>query len=83
MPKNSYKVASTYLNRRTFKYVDSDLTAARKSVNGGTKGKDEVNEEYNLWLKVLNEPNVNFEIKNKTKNQRIGFTIMYIIIQEG
>ena len=79
-PKNSYKIASEYLNRRTFRYVDSDLTAARKSVNGGTKGKDEVNSEYYLWLNVLKEPNVNFKEVDKTKKQRVGFTIMYILL---
>tara|TARA_R100000988_G_C4002686_1_gene170175 strand:- start:172 stop:897 length:726 start_codon:yes stop_codon:yes gene_type:complete len=79
-PKNSYKIASEYLNRRTFRYVDSDLTAARKSVNGGTKGKDEVNAEYNLWLNVLKEPNVKFKEVDKTKKQRIGYTIMYVLL---
>jgi len=79
-PKNSYKITSEYLNRRTFKYVDSNLTQARKSVNGGTKGLNDVNAEYNLWLKVLEKPDIKFEKVNKTKSQRIGFSIMYVLL---
>ena len=53
-PQNSYKVASTYMRGRTFKHVlNNDLTKARKSVNGGTKGIAEVNGAYSAWLNVL------------------------------
>lgn len=53
-PQNSYKVASTYMRGRTFKHVlNNDLTRARKSVNGGTKGIAEVNGAYSAWLNVL------------------------------
>ncbi len=79
-PKNSYKITSEYLNRKTFKYVDSNLTQARKSVNGGTKGLNDVNSEYNLWLKVLEQPEIKFKKVNQTKNQRIGFSIMYVLL---
>ena len=41
---------------RTFKHVlANNLTQARKSVNGGTKGIDEVNGAYNEWIKVIKE----------------------------
>lgn len=41
---------------RTFKHVlANNLTQARKSVNGGTKGIDEVNGAYNAWIKVIKE----------------------------
>ena len=54
VPQNSYKVASTYMRGRTFKHVlNNDLTRARKSVNGGTKGIAEVNGAYSAWLNVL------------------------------
>lgn len=53
-PENSYKIASIYMRGRTFKHVlAGNLTQARKSVNGGTKGIDEVNGAYNDWLNVL------------------------------
>jgi putative chitinase len=66
-PKNSYKIASTYLSqkrggiyakndvkRSTFDMaIDGDLTLARKSVNGGTKKLDEVNTAYNFWKNIL------------------------------
>jgi hypothetical protein len=55
-PINSYKVASVYMRGRTFKHVlANNLTQARKSVNGGTKGINEVNGAYNAWLKALKE----------------------------
>jgi hypothetical protein len=39
---------------KTFKHVKSNnLTQARKSVNGGTKGLSEVNGAYNDWLKIF------------------------------
>ena len=54
IPENSYKIASTYLKLKTFKHVNSgDLTRARKSVNGGTRGAPEVNDSYYMWLDVL------------------------------
>jgi len=55
-PINSYKVASVYMRGRTFKHVlAGDLTRARKSVNGGTKGINEVNSAYNNWVKILKD----------------------------
>ncbi len=66
-PKNSYQIATTFLsqkrggiyakngaNRSTFDMAkDGDLTKARKSVNGGSKGLDEVNKYYELWKEIL------------------------------
>lgn len=66
-PKNSFKIATTYLSnkrggtyekngikRSTFDLArDGDLTKARKSVNGGTKGLEEVNKYYNFWKEIL------------------------------
>jgi len=66
-PKNSYQIATTFLsqkrggiyakngaNRSTFDMAkDGDLTKARKSVNGGSKGLQEVNKYYELWKEVL------------------------------
>ena len=74
IPKNSYKIASTYLKRKTFKYVNiGDLTRARKSVNGGTKGVSRTNDSYNRWLEVFQNPESNFKIKsNVNKVMLIG-----------
>lgn len=53
---NSYKIALIYLVGRTFSHVKKgDLTKARKSVNGGTKGIDEVNGAYKDWLNIFNK----------------------------
>jgi predicted chitinase len=77
VPKNSYKIASAYMNARTFKYVNKDdLTRARKSVNGGTKGVARTNESYYRWLNVFKNPNAKFEVLFWTKKKRILFAIL-------
>lgn len=72
-PKNSYKIASEYLKERTWKHIaNGDLLRARKSVNGGTKGVDDVNEAFFLWVKIFQNPKVNFKgIKLRRKTRRI------------
>jgi len=66
-PKNSYTIAITFLNKKrggiyakngvnrsTFDIArDGNLTLARKSVNGGSKGLSEVNSNYDLWKQIL------------------------------
>ena len=65
IPENSYKIASTYLDRKTYKYVNADdLTRARKSVNGGTKGVQRTNDSYYRWLNVFQDPSVKFKVKS-------------------
>lgn len=52
---NSYKIAVIFLSSNTFSKVKKgDLTAARKSVNGGTNGIQEVNGAYRTWLNIIN-----------------------------
>ena len=56
--QNSYKIAVEFMkgSPRTFKKVlDGDLTSARKSVNGGRKGIDEVNGAYKAWLDAFDK----------------------------
>ena len=77
LPKNSYKIATTYLDRKTFKHVNNgDLTKARISVNGGTKGVDRTNKSYYRWLSIFKNPAVNFKYFFWTKKRRIYFGIM-------
>ena len=79
VPLNSYLIASTYMNERTFKYVNKgDLTMARKSVNGGTKGLSVVNSAYNLWLSIFENPSVNFKSTALSLKQRrvLGISII-------
>tara|TARA_R110000851_G_scaffold261458_4_gene414004 strand:+ start:564 stop:1280 length:717 start_codon:yes stop_codon:yes gene_type:complete len=74
IPENSYKVASEYLKRKTFKYVNKgDLNQARKSVNGGTKGVADTNREYERWLNIFNNPQVKFKSLFWTRKKRILF----------
>lgn len=58
-PQNSYKIAVEFMKGGTFKHVlKGDLTTARKSVNGGNKGIEEVNGAYNDWLKIFSQYNI-------------------------
>ena len=80
IPQNSYKIASEYLDNKTFKYVNRDnLTQARKSVNGGTKGVNDTNREYQMWLNILDNPSVKFESLFWTKKKRILFGGLLLI----
>ena len=70
-PKNSFKIATTYLSnkrggayekngakRSTFDLAkDNDLTLARKSVNGGTKDLDKINTAFAFWKNILKKNN--------------------------
>jgi len=61
--KNSYNIAIEYMSRiipgkknSTFGYVkEGDFVKARKSVNGGTKGIDNINKYYGIWLGIINK----------------------------
>ena len=80
VPKNSYNIASEYLKARTFKHVNSNnLTQARKSVNGGTKGVDRTNKEYNLWVSILSSPEASFKVGFWTRRKRVVFTSVIVI----
>lgn len=80
-PKNSYKIASAYLTSRTFKYVNKgDLTGARKSVNGGTRGLSEVNSAYKFWLSILDDKSVNFRATQSSLRKRRVITISLITL---
>ena len=69
-PWNSYRIASTYLDLKTFKHVNNgDLTRARKSVNGGTRGAQEVNDSYDLWLHVFEESGFRKSILTRSGRQ--------------
>ena len=79
-PENSYKIASEYLDNRTFKYVNrNNLTQSRKSVYGGTKGVNDTNREYEMWLNILDNPALKFESIFWTKKKRILFGGLLIV----
>lgn len=72
IPKNSYKIASAYLTNRTWKHLaNNDLTKARSSVNGGTRGLSDVNNTYKFWQSIFKNPSVKFKegggMSSKTK----------------
>ena len=53
-----------------------DLTLARKSVNGGTKGLDEINKYYELWKKIIEN---NLDSKKKIKIV-LGIGIVVLLV---
>ena len=83
-PVNSYKVASAYLTEKTFPYVNQgNLRQARISVNGGTSGVDRTNAEYDRWLYVLGQPNVNFKVSAFTQTNKIIFGVVGALVLIG
>lgn len=96
IPKNSYKIASAYfVKRNVFKNANAgNLRQARINVNGGTKGVDEANKYYKIWLEILNNPKVQWNKKaNITKVIVIsagiisvfilGFSIQYAMVKNS
>jgi predicted chitinase len=90
-PKNSYQIASNYMNKKrgnakksTFDYVDQgNLTQARVSVNGGLNGLKEVNEAYAFWKGVLKKARVK-EKMSATDSSRamkaLGYTMIVMSV---
>jgi hypothetical protein len=61
-PETSYKIASTYMANRkykgktTFEWADlGNLPYARKTINASSKGLENIEKAYNLWLNVLGQ----------------------------
>jgi predicted chitinase len=100
-PKNSYLIASTFLSqkrggvyakdgvkRNTFDLAkDNELTLARKSVNGGTKGLSEVNDAYVFWKKILKDNNAKVVsgsgVLNGSNNKKLWLGIGLSVITIG
>jgi predicted chitinase len=93
--KNSYLIASSYLSnkrggiyekngvkRNTFDLArDNDLTLARKSVNGGSKGLSEVNTAYGFWKNLLKKNNAKYVIgTNSNKKIWLGIGLSVLTI---
>ena len=60
---------------------------ARKSVNGGTKGLDITNKEFYRWVKVFENPKVNFKGTKLSRRTRriilissIGIALAGIVV---
>jgi len=95
VPENSYKIAIEFLNEKkgssnksTFDWVDEgNLTQARKSVNGGTKKLNEVNDAYFFWKNILKKNNakvlVGKGLLNASKNKKIWLGIGLSVITIG
>ncbi len=71
-PKNSYKIASTFLNRKSgssktsvFEYVNKgDFATARKRVKGSSEGWEDVKNKYDEWLYILQNNQLKFKKRN-------------------
>tara|TARA_R110002020_G_scaffold44348_5_gene127999 strand:- start:784 stop:1518 length:735 start_codon:yes stop_codon:yes gene_type:complete len=70
-PKNSYKIASTYLNRKrgsakksVYDYVrQGDFATARARVKGSSSGWENVKKTYDKWLKILQNNQTSTNLK--------------------
>lgn len=88
IPENSYNVAVAYLKdkkggdkKSTFDYVDeNNLVKARKSVNGGTRGLDEVNSAYDFWKNLLKKNKAKVVSVNSNKKIWIGVAVSVVTI---
>jgi putative chitinase len=99
IPINSYKIATAYLSnkrggiyakngikRSTFDMArDNNLTLARKSVNGGSKGLKKVNDAFIFWKNILknNDAKVVSVSDNDLKSKKrlwLGIGLSVIII---
>jgi predicted chitinase len=77
IPENSYNLAIAYLSEKkgslkksAFDWVDeNDLTRARKSVNGGTKKLNEVNQAFKIWKDLLKKNNAKVVSGNQVKSK--------------
>lgn len=61
-PDTSYKIASTYMANRkyqgktTFEWADlGNLTYARKTINASSKGLDDIQRTFNMWVNILGQ----------------------------
>ena len=61
-PDTSYKIASTYMANRkyqgktTFEWADlGNLTYARKTINASSKGLDDIERAFNMWVNILGQ----------------------------
>jgi hypothetical protein len=96
-PKNSYRIALAFLNRKrggiyskaglkrsTFDLARAgELTLARKSVNGGTKGVDKVNKSYEMWLDILKGLAKSTTATKKKKNLITGIIVISLLAVAG
>jgi predicted chitinase len=89
VPQNSYNIAVSYLTdkgedgtkKSTFEKVDAgDLTNARRSVNGGTNGLSEVNEEYKKWVDILKINSEVVSASNKRVKRIVGVGVVLATI---
>ena len=60
---------------------DGDLTLARKSVNGGSKGLSGVNTSYNNWKQIIQNNLISEGTKeNGTALKIVGFSIIFLSV---
>ena len=79
IPKNSYDIASEYLNANTWKYVDKgEWFMARKSVNSGVTKYSEVKSALGFWYGILKNPKAEFKTNALSLRKRriIGVSII-------
>jgi predicted chitinase len=88
IPKNSYRIASEYFNRKRGSAKKSvndyanegDFAMARKRVKGSSKGWEDAKREYDRWLSVFNEKETKFKADKMSRKKRRAITIPLLVI---
>ena len=92
IPKNSYKIATAYFNKKrgsakksVYDYANEEnFPMARKRVKGSSEGWEDAKIEYDIWREILDSPLVQFEdakvIKKKRIARFIGYSAIFISV---
>lgn len=84
VPKNSYKIASEFFkkkrgsdNKSVNDYAnEGNFAMARKRVKGSSKGWEDAKKEYDLWMNVFNDKEIEAspgKKSNNSKNSKTGW----------
>ncbi len=86
IPENSYNIASAYFkDRKVFQYANEEnFPMARKSVKGSSSGWQNAKDEYDKWIKALDNPETKFKdvkvIKKKRVRRAIGYSAIFVVV---
>jgi predicted chitinase len=85
IPENSYNIASAYFkDRKVFQYANEEnFPMARKSVKGSSSGWQNAKDEYDKWIKALDNPETKFKDVKVIKKKRVSRAIIYSSIFVG
>lgn len=88
IPKNSYHIASAFMNRErgsesksVFDYAnEGNFAMARKRVKGSSSGWQDAKKVYDMWIGILEQPNTKFKSKKIIRKERRTNVVLYSIL---